>query len=390
MRRLSFLTLFLSLILMGCEEQFDAQAPNQNPASSAAVVSEVQQWYNNIPEVKGGEAARKGKKKSSRLGVPVIHWDRVKVNDYGNGRYMVTAPVTSDVYAGRSIFQLVVLRDNDRINAFISEVIPDKAFFRRDENYKFSGQIKILSKTGRQLKTYKFENGQEVDFYKNATSTLRIANDEYGDYHILDEIVVQGTYNDYDDYYVGIGYTDWDDYWDDYYDNEWDDGWGSPGYAIDQYYEDEYYSGNTSSENSNNWSEDPDSQIVGHLCDNINFDKVGSSYTAEVVGLGLTAVNNFTQQVINADFGSGCISIPSFNTSNKYEASEIFTESYNQARKMTYYLLQTERLTPNSAAVRSKLKELIIEELKARRPGSLFTTGSCSGNITKTVADYGC
>lgn len=130
-----------------------------------------------------------------------------------------------------------MLRDNGRINAFISEVIPDKEFFKRDSNYKFSGQIKILSKTGRQLKTYKFENGQEVDFYKNATSTLRIANDEYGDSYILDEIVVQGTYNDYDDYYVGIGYTDWDDY----YDNEWDDSWGSPGYAIDQYYEDEYY-----------------------------------------------------------------------------------------------------------------------------------------------------
>lgn len=128
-------------------------------------------------------------------------------------------------------------------------------------------------------------------------------------------------------------------------------------------------------------------QSVGKLCSSITFKQVGNSFTAEVSGLGLTAINFANNTVINIEFGVSCIEIPSYNLKDRFEASDAFTNAFNRARDEIASLLNSGQLAPNSIAIEIKFKSLILEYLP---PGAAFSRGTCSGSIPKNTADYGC
>ena len=77
-----------------------------------------------------------------------------------------------------------------------------------------------------------------------------------------------------------------------------------------------------------------------------------------------------------------------YYVSDKYQASTMFTNAYNEARDQIGYLINSGQLALSPPAIRSKLKELTLENINA--PGTTFSSGPCSGDIAKNIADYGC
>jgi hypothetical protein len=131
-------------------------------------------------------------------------------------------------------------------------------------------------------------------------------------------------------------------------------------------------------------------QTVGKLCDNLAFLQVGNSYTAEITGLGVSAVNANLNKFINSELGTCCVQIPNYELKDRFEASTAFTIAYNTARAAIPRFLNAGSLSPDAISIRAKLKSLILNILNENYPGSSFSTQSCSGNVPKNIADYGC
>jgi uncharacterized membrane protein YgcG len=131
-------------------------------------------------------------------------------------------------------------------------------------------------------------------------------------------------------------------------------------------------------------------QTIGKLCDKLTFSQIGRSFTAEISGLGLTAVNAQLNRVINAELGTCCVQIPDYQLSDRFAASTAFTIAYNSARSVIPGLLNSGSLSPDAVSIRGKLKSLILNILNESYPGSSFSTQPCSGNVAKNTADYGC
>lgn len=87
-------------------------------------------------------------------------------------------------------------------------------------------------------------------------------------------------------------------------------------------------------------------QTIGQLCNNLIFSHVGNSFTAEVTGLGLTAINHLLNKAIHAEIGICCIQIPDYYLSNGIEASTVFTNAFNSARQQIGNLLNSGLLAP--------------------------------------------
>lgn len=131
-------------------------------------------------------------------------------------------------------------------------------------------------------------------------------------------------------------------------------------------------------------------QTIGRLCNNLTFSQVGRSFTAEISGLGVTAINHFSNSAIHAELGLTCVEIPDYYLRDRFQASEAFANAFNLARSEIPSLLNAGLLAPNSVDIRNKLKILIIEFLNSKYPGSTLSTGGCSGEVSKNTADYGC
>jgi len=122
------------------------------------------------------------------------------------------------------------------------------------------------------------------------------------------------------------------------------------------------------------------------LCANsISFIKVGDAYTAEVDGLGASVVHETRRRLVNAEFGTTCLTM---KTSNSFGASHQFAIAYNAARDDLDTWVQTQNpdlLT--SWLVNAQLKIILSGYLNAIG-GSYFTTGECQGDIPKSIARY--
>ncbi|UII30904.1 hypothetical protein LVD17_21660 [Fulvivirga ulvae] len=139
---------------------------------------------------------------------------------------------------------------------------------------------------------------------------------------------------------------------------------------------------------SQQWKALSNNQTVGRLCDNIKSIKVGNSYTAQITGVGLTAVNHQLNKVVNAELGTICVSIPIAYATSQYTASQILTTIINQSRDEIGPLLNSGNLAPYSSSIRIKLKSLISTKLSAY--AGMISSGPCSGSIPNTTADYSC
>jgi hypothetical protein len=131
-------------------------------------------------------------------------------------------------------------------------------------------------------------------------------------------------------------------------------------------------------------------QKFGKLCDNINFKYSGSSFKAELIGLGSTYVNHSTNQILNIELGVNCIDIPDYYIGTSYDAAMGFSQIFNNSRTQIEYELESATLQPTVVAVRSRLVTVLTTRLQAAYPGATFGLGGCQGDIPKTVADYGC
>lgn len=138
----------------------------------------------------------------------------------------------------------------------------------------------------------------------------------------------------------------------------------------------------------NTWEEGD--QTVGKLCPDAVFKLTGSGFTAEILNLGLTAINYRESKVIDVQIPSSCITIPSYNLSTGADAADVFSVAFNNARENVYRELTLDKLEENSVAVRARLIELIRFFLVDGVQGSSFSSGSCSGDIPITEANYGC
>lgn len=111
---------------------------------------------------------------------------------------------------------------------------------------------------------------------------------------------------------------------------------------------------------------------IGRLCDNLTFTHIGNAFVAELSGLGVTAFNGLTNQTINKELSSVCITIPEYYIGTASEASTNFIAIANSGRDKIPLLLNSDQLYPSSFAMRDKLKQLITDQLQGQFPGSSF------------------
>ena len=122
-----------------------------------------------------------------------------------------------------------------------------------------------------------------------------------------------------------------------------------------------------------------------------SFTLTQGGFYANVDGLGMSLYNSMTNQVLNAEFGTSCISIPTHYFSTSYDAGVAFAEIFNFARGTLQIELNQRNNTINtSAALRQRFLDIIKEEFGKFLNGATISTSPCSGNIPITKADYGC
>lgn len=138
-------------------------------------------------------------------------------------------------------------------------------------------------------------------------------------------------------------------------------------------------------------------QVLGSLCEGkINFKHhagKGGAFSATVSNVGGTYYNTTNAQIIEANIGIVCVSIPEYKLSNNYEASDEFTRIVNFARYQVYRNLQSGLIQNTQYHVTKELEKIIRNELQDDFPGATLSKSSCSGNIPHTIldgTDYGC
>jgi hypothetical protein len=219
---------FLLILFFLSQSCSDPATETQTSLSRDQVLEDVKTWFSEKP----GSGAKKNKRDLSE---PLVAWGDAKIFRRGLDKFVISAPVLNYSRTGRSTFQLIVFRDNDKVLAgFIVEVIPDQAYIKKEKRGRdrnFSGQVKILTASGKRIKTQKFVEGHEVDFYSENTSTLRTATGEDdwwddGEPIYLDEVEIIAESWENDTYYVWIDDPWWDDYGTDWDESDnWDDSW---------------------------------------------------------------------------------------------------------------------------------------------------------------------
>jgi len=163
-------TFYCLLVLISISQSCNEPA-KQLSTSSDKVLNDVKAWTNRAS--KSSSIA----KNERDLASPIFSWEDTKVQSIGPNLFVISTPVLNKSRTGRSAFQMVNVWIKGKIRGFIIELIPDQAYIDKAKfvlDNKFSGQIKTLSVSGKRLRTHKYVNGKEVDFYKGAISSLRV------------------------------------------------------------------------------------------------------------------------------------------------------------------------------------------------------------------------
>jgi len=117
-------------------------------------------------------------------------------------------------------------------------------------------------------------------------------------------------------------------------------------------------------------------------------DVVGNGLTGQINGLGIYLVGP-EKQKIDVEFGSTCISIPSYSNIGARTASRFFTEAWNAAVDQIKFELNAGILPPFGSGVKAEFKAAILNNMQANLPGSSFSTGSgCAGKVSTSNAQY--
>jgi hypothetical protein len=124
------------------------------------------------------------------------------------------------------------------------------------------------------------------------------------------------------------------------------------------------------------------------LCGPYTFAKIGNSYTASI---------KYLQQIWHhqsppyeskwTNFVESCLTIPVYGITPQ-QASNIFNTVFNNATNTVIYELNSNILNATELAITARMKTLIQTGLQNAKPGSVWSTSLCSGNIPSTEAAW--
>lgn len=298
-KKTSYLIFSLLLVFQSCQESAPAFRAETN---SEQVINDIKTWFAN-----SNDNLALIPKNERDIDKHRVDWEHVRLLRRGHERYIATMPVISRSRTGRSVFQLVAYVDRDKIIAgFIIEVIPDRAYLKKEKNAHardFSGQVKLLAANGKRIRTQKFVDGIEVDFYMFNKTTLRMNSGEDdwwngGEDTWLNEVVVVGeSYDPESDTYL----TWVDDPWWNDYGNDWEE-WSN--WADDWVYEDFNNDGNMDIGIPVEMSPDVTNNVENECVNSVVANLQNSSLTNrinEVINNVFADNNNTVNLTINED-----------------------------------------------------------------------------------------
>ena len=133
---------------------------------------------------------------------------------------------------------------------------------------------------------------------------------------------------------------------------------------------------------------EPETTPIKKLCGNYNFSVVGNSYTGSIRYLMQRWVNrSYPYQSFITNFTESCLTIPLYGITQA-QASALFNKAVNDATIQVINELNTHLLDWQAGAVQLRLKNLIQGKLAYAKPGSVWNTNLCAGNIPSTEADW--
>lgn len=222
------LAAMMLFLFQHCENQ---EPVLQNNVPHDQILDEVKEWYEG--DLPSGVL---NKSMSLKAGF-VEFWESSTIQRVGQDNYIVTVPLAKSHANGTSTYQLIAFRDKEKVKGFIVQITPEDKLTLRKDN--FSGQVKIRSRKGNQLKSLKFKEGRKLI---NNTSTMRAMEDEViwgGELPTVEVCAV--SYDDSSDSFLlwldfhdsGWGQDDWNDWVDDNGVNDF--GWLYDDYNLDGY-----------------------------------------------------------------------------------------------------------------------------------------------------------
>ncbi|GLU55750.1 hypothetical protein [Dyadobacter frigoris] len=127
---------------------------------------------------------------------------------------------------------------------------------------------------------------------------------------------------------------------------------------------------------------------VGKLCPPTNWTTTGAAKSSNVTGLGLTAINFSTEQIINVDFFTSCVTIPTHGRTNE-QIGIMFAYAYNNARQRIEIALNNGTIEYQHNQIRARLISYITEGLRSFDQGASFVpSGGCQNTVTNTGNYY--
>jgi hypothetical protein len=128
--------------------------------------------------------------------------------------------------------------------------------------------------------------------------------------------------------------------------------------------------------------------VMQKLCGYYNFQVVGNSYTGSIKYIQQEWEHSSSPyEHIWTNFVESCLTIPNYGITPA-DASEIFNSVFNSATNTVIAELDAGVLEPTATAISARMKTLIQSRLQTARPGSVWNTGLCSGNIPTTEASW--
>ena len=132
----------------------------------------------------------------------------------------------------------------------------------------------------------------------------------------------------------------------------------------------------------------PEEIPIKRLCGGYSFAVIGNSYTGSIKYLQQIWQNtDYHYQSFTTNFIESCLTIPNYGISPT-QASEIFNTAVNDASRQVLNELNAALIPYTAIAVQLRLKTLIQTKLAYLRPGSVWNTNICGGNIPSTEASW--
>lgn len=139
-----------------------------------------------------------------------------------------------------------------------------------------------------------------------------------------------------------------------------------------------------------NWAQwNADLQSQNNLCGGYVFTSTGEGLTAEILGLGATAHNASTNQLLNPYWGEMCVTYGSSTiVTNSTVGSQIFNQSWNTTMNEAQAWLNTQS-NPTTVSLSTYILQRLRFNLDLYAEGYVsLSTGPCAGNIASTAARY--